>query len=268
MLHTFTLRQQLHTARQELSHALYQHDAACRVIARLTKEINVAREALATLKPQAAAYVPPGSIQPTEGAVPESMEAEAAPTDMNDELLQELQDVASMLTAERKKRGKKKPEGLTTVDEIKSFEQLSSHPSLHSASIPGILALDISSDSKRILTGGADKLALVFLKDTQQIYATFKGHTKKVTSVIYHPKVELAITGSPDATVKVWSVDTSICAQTIKAHDGAVTSISLHPTGSYLLTSSTDEYWAFTDISSGHVLTKANSPDNPSGIVI
>ena len=37
------------------------------------------------------------------------------------------------------------------------------------------------------LLGGNDKNAVVFNKDTEQVIAVLKGHTKKVTSVIYHP---------------------------------------------------------------------------------
>ena len=48
-LETHTLRQHLSQTRQELSRALYEHDAAIRVITRLSKERDEAREALSRI---------------------------------------------------------------------------------------------------------------------------------------------------------------------------------------------------------------------------
>lgn len=128
MLHTFSQRQQLQTARQELSHALYQHDAACRVIARLNKEVAAAREALATLKPQAGIL---SSVATNQQAMDVDTNAYAAQpveqTGMTAEIIEKLQEKATVLTEERRNRGRTLPKDLVTSDQIRNFKILASH---------------------------------------------------------------------------------------------------------------------------------------------
>uniref|UniRef100_A0A674BU32 Pre-mRNA-processing factor 19 n=1 Tax=Salmo trutta TaxID=8032 RepID=A0A674BU32_SALTR len=252
MLHSFTLRQQLQTTRQELSHALYQHDAACRVIARLTKEVTAAREALATLKPQAGLLAP------------QAMPASQPAAGVSDYLFPapllfcfQLQDKATVLTTERKK----------VRLSFKKMSVVRCRLGLHSASVPGILCMDLCpSDTNKVLTGGADKNVVVFDKKEEQIIATLKGHTKKVTSVIYHPSQSVVFSASPDSTIRVWSVTGGNCIQVVRAHEASVTGLSLHATGDYLLSSSEDQYWAFSDIQTGQVLTKVT--DEAAGVAL
>ncbi|XP_074109507.1 pre-mRNA processing factor 19 [Cotesia typhae] len=276
MLNSFTVRGQLQTARQELSHALYQHDAACRVISRLTKEVTAAREALASLKPPSgitqATAIPQPAIAVEAGGIAAQPIEQAGITD---DIIMILQEKATVLTQERKRRGRSIPEDLLPSERIREFQTIASHPSLHSASVPGILALDIhASDTSKILTGGADKNATVFNKDTEQVVAILKGHTKKVTKVVYHPEEDVVMTASPDTTIRIWNVGTSQTTLLLRAHDAPVTGLSLHPTGDYLLSSSLDNNWAFSDIRTGRLLTKVASPEaltaaqfHPDGLI-
>ena len=259
MLNSYTVRQQLQTARQELSHALYQHDAACRVIARLTKEVTAAREALATLKPKGAHVV--------SGKGDSKLSESEEETGITPAIVQKLESKAAVLTAERKKRGKGVAEGLATADDIKGFKTLASHSGLHSASIPGLVCLDVCpTDTNKIVTGGNDKIATVFNRESEQIVCQLKGHSKKVSSVIFHPNRENVITGSPDSQIRVWNLGSAQTSHLIRAHEGPVTALSLHATGDFLLSTSTDEHWVFSDVTSGKIVTKAGDIETPHAL--
>ncbi|KAJ4909518.1 Pre-mRNA-processing factor 19-like protein 1 [Raphanus sativus] len=172
MLTNFSLEQQLHTARQELSHALYQHDAACRVIARLKKERDEARQLLSEAESQlpAAPEVAPANATLSNGkraadGGEQGPDAKKMSLGISAEVITELTDCNAALSQQRKKR--QIPPTLASIDDLEKFTQLSSHP-LHKTSRPG------------------------------QILSTLTGHSKKVTSIKFVGDTDLVLTASSD----------------------------------------------------------------------
>ncbi|XBH96494.1 hypothetical protein VPH35_086865 [Triticum aestivum] len=262
MLSNFALEQQLHTARQELSHALYQHDAACRVIARLKKERDESR----TLLAQAERQIPISAAGPAPVAAvtngKRALEDEVGPDGkkirpgINPVIIDELTECNSVLSAQRKKR--QVPPSLAPIDALERYTQISSHP-LHKTNKPGILSIDIHHSKDIIATGGIDTNAVLFDRPSGQVLCTLTDHSKKITSLKFVPRDELLITGSADKTVRVWqgNEDGSYgCRHTMRDHGAEVEAVTVHASQKYFATASRDNTWCFYDISTGSCLTQ------------
>jgi pre-mRNA-processing factor 19 len=249
MLNSYSVRQNLTTTRQELSHALYQHDAACRVIARLQKETNVAREALATLKPSAA-QIPQAMSHPVD---------ESSVHGLADEIVQKVDDTSSALSQTRKATLSERKKQLAGVEKLHNYSKVKDFGNLHGAK--QILSCDTSRQNKsRFVTGGADNMVVVYDRDADKVVSSLKGHNDKVAKVIYHPADDVVFSASDDATVRIWPLAGG-AGNAIKTHKAKVTGISLHATRDYILSVSRDKSWAFSEVANGTTLTKAAESD-------
>ncbi|XP_027116671.1 pre-mRNA-processing factor 19 homolog 1-like [Coffea arabica] len=276
MLSNFALEQQLHTARQELSHALYQHDAACRVIARLKKERDEARAILAQAErqmPAAAAPVPAAAAN----AAALSNGKRAAEDDeigpdgkrirpgISANIISELTNCNAALSQQRKKR--QIPPTLAPIDAVERYTQLNSYP-LHKTNKPGILSLDVQYSKDIIATGGVDTNVVVFGRSSGEILSTLSGHSRKVTSVKFVADGELLLSGSADKTVRLWqgSEDGNYeCRHIMKDHDAEVQAVTVHATNNYFVTASLDNTWCFYDLASGLCLTQVSNGSTNDG---
>jgi len=265
MLETFNLKKQLDTTRQELAHALYQSDAACRVIARLIKERDVARKELEQLK----SAVSKGAQfkMDVENALP-GLGAEA-----RNKLALKSQELSTM------RKQKEIGPNVASVEEIKEFKQTISQTP-HKTSSPGILCVDLHPVNPDLfVTGGVDKTAVILNKKTGRKEATLSGHNKRVTSVKFHPSKDVVITGSSDSTIKIWNKggESYKAAHTITLHTQDIVGLSLHATNEYVVSASKDRTWAFHNIETGKPLLQVTEPDespltcvmlHPDGLIL
>lgn len=71
---------------------------------------------------------------------------------ISEAIIKSLQDKAAEFSTSRKQRGKSVPEGLAAVDDIKKYVEKSCHDGIHSASVPGITALDLQVEQLFFVT--------------------------------------------------------------------------------------------------------------------
>ncbi|KAK9804685.1 hypothetical protein WJX72_000013 [[Myrmecia] bisecta] len=259
MLETHQLRQAYNTTRQELSHALYQHDAAIRVIARLKRERDEARAAAETAQKALPAAAGPelanGKRAPEEDLAVEGP-AKRAKAGITDEIIKAMTDCNQQLSKGRKKRAV--APGLAAAEDIEAFTLLGSHP-LHKTTQPGISAIDVSpTDDNVLASAGNDATVQLFDRAASRIVGSLTGHAKRVTDVKFGASQEVVVSTSADKTARIWRAegDGYKAAAVLSDHSAEVTAVTLHPTKDYFVTASLDKTWCFYDMQSALCLTQ------------
>lgn len=275
VLESYQVKQSLESTKQDLAHALYKEDAANRVIARLIKERDQARQALVQTEANVAAAkaqqqtatpmeVEEGKKATSASAPSTSTSASpaAVPGQLPDSVVATLTHTAGALSKTRKATVKEAAAAAATPADIQKFTvQDKSHP-LHATTNPGILAVAINhTNQDLILTGGNDGQAILFNKSTGKIASHIKGHKSAVTAVNFHPTSDLLFTASMDHTANIWRNDGSnkyVVAHHLTGARDVVSGLSVHASGDYLTTSSKDGSWSLYDVSTGADLKRVS----------
>ncbi|RAH65746.1 WD repeat PRP19 family protein [Aspergillus aculeatinus CBS 121060] len=229
-LETYTLRQTLAQTRQELSAALYQHDAAVRVIARLTKERDEARDALSKVTVSA------------KGAG-EAMQVDS--TGLPEAVLARVESTQAALSKTRRKRPI--PEGWATSEAISAFKPTQTSETLQ----PGAKTLSVNSSGELAIVGGAEGTASVYSVSQKQVVQVLPA-SGPITSAAWAG--EKAIVASSTGSVKVFENGTEIA--NFNSHAGAATAVAVHATGDIVASVGADKSYVLYDLTTNSVITQ------------
>ncbi|KAK7967317.1 cell cycle control protein [Apiospora aurea] len=226
-LESFNLREQLQRTREELSTALYQNDAAVRVIARLTRERDEARSALSKVS------VSNNGNTAAADAAADSMaiDSDALPS----EVIQVIEDTQAMLSKSRKKRPI--PEDTATSADISSY------------AVQGTVAgpvEDMSAFAHRdghVAIGGQSGQVVFYNSVQSKLEYTLTLHEPVTASAWINYKIVLA---TASGSVKVF-VDQREVAN-FSEHSAPVTGLAVHPSLQLLASVSSDKSFVFYDL--------------------
>lgn len=221
-LETFNLREQLTRTREELATSLYQHDAAVRVIARLTSERDEARDALSKVTVSGA-----GASNGDAMAV----DAEALP----EELVAKVEATQAKLSKSRKKRPV--PEGWATAEDVSTFAI-----STESASnVEQPTTLSVEEDYAAV--GGLGGHVAIYSIEANKVERSMQV-SEPVTDSIW--KGSRVVFATAKGSVKVFENGSEVVS--FSDHAGPATALAMHPSGDILASVGSDKSFVFYDL--------------------
>ncbi|RDW94838.1 hypothetical protein BP5796_00601 [Coleophoma crateriformis] len=244
-LESYTIRQQLNQTRQELATALYNHDAAIRVIARLTRERDEARDALSKVTVSAGGASNGDAMQVDSEGLPE-------------ELVAKVDSTREQLSKTRKKR--QVPQEWATSETIEKYAVTTTSDPL----FPGASAVALDSAGELALFGGKDGVAGVYSIAENKVQQSFQVGSAVTDAVWFGSQ---PIVSSASGAVKIFGEN----EVTFTSHAGAANALSMHPSGEILASVGVDKSLVFYDLvaakavnqiyTSSELTTAAFSPD-------
>ncbi|KAJ5677753.1 uncharacterized protein N7477_003386 [Penicillium maclennaniae] len=232
-LETYTLQQNLAQTRRELSAALYQHDAAVRVIARVTKERDEARDALSKVTVGASRSAGAGEAM--------QVDSEGLPA----AVVERIDNTHASLSKTRRKRPV--PEGWATTESISTYKPLETSEALY----PGGRALSVNSAGELALVGGVDGVVGVYSLTQKAVVQTLKTDGPVTDATWAGNK---AVVGSATGSVKVFENGSEIAS--FASHAGEVTALALHATGDIVASVGVDKSYVLYDLSTNAAITQ------------
>ncbi|KAI1402896.1 Prp19-domain-containing protein [Hypoxylon fuscum] len=221
-LETYNLREQLARTREELATALYQHDAAVRVIARLTKERDEARDALSKVTVSA------GSASNGDAM---AVDAEGLP----EELAVKVDETQAKLSKSRKKRPV--PEGWATAEDITSFAVETTN------SLPVPQATTVSVQEAYAVIGGLQGNVSIYSIDSDKVERSLQVNEPVTDSIWEGSRVFFS---TSKGSVKVFESGSEIAS--FSDHAGPANGLAIHPSKEILASIGSDKSFVFYDL--------------------
>lgn len=124
-----------------------------------------------------------------------------------------------------------------------------------------VRSLTFSSDSKTVVSGGADGKIRIWELESGRQLSSISAHDGLVLSVTFSPDNSLLASGGSDSTVRLWELESEHLISTFGAHSDSVNALAFSDDGNILASGGRDPVIRLWNVGKRGLMSRIDAPD-------